>query len=153
MTTKETEGHDLPLAFTDLEKQLGTFLSQQIRDVSLALFSKMSTLAESKKLVLVDTKFEFGFDGNDLVLIDEVGTPDSSRYWFIEDKEGYVKRIPSHLDKQIFRNYLIDISWDKKSPILIPTYIQKIIRSRYKTVRNMLYDINYIPDYAFDPNV
>ena len=113
----------------------------------------MSTLAESKKLVLVDTKFEFGFDGNDLVLIDEVGTPDSSRYWFIEDKEGYVKRIPSHLDKQIFRNYLIDISWDKKSPILIPTYIQKIIRSRYKTVRNMLYDIDYIPDYAFDPNV
>jgi len=113
-STKVEEGHDENLTFKDVQRLVGPDLAAKIRKVSLELYQKGSLYAVSRGIIVADTKFEFGLDGDELVLIDEVLTPDSSRFW---PKATYEpgKSQPS-LDKQFVRDYLGTTGWDKNSP-------------------------------------
>jgi phosphoribosylaminoimidazole-succinocarboxamide synthase len=113
-STKAEKGHDENVSFKAVQKTLGNELAGKIRKVSLELYQKASLFALSKGIIIADTKFEFGLSGDDLLLVDEIFTPDSSRFW---PKETYQpgKSQPS-LDKQFVRDYLETTGWDKNSP-------------------------------------
>lgn len=112
--TKAEEGHDENISYKVMQKTVGSALAQKIKKVSVDLYQKASLYALSKAIIIADTKFEFGQLGRDLVLIDEIFTPDSSRFWPVESFAPG-KSQPS-LDKQFVRDYLESTSWDKQSP-------------------------------------
>jgi phosphoribosylaminoimidazole-succinocarboxamide synthase len=124
-STKAEVGHDKNISFKDMQKIVAPALAKKIRKVSLELYQRASLHALSRGIIIADTKFEFGLIGDDLVLIDEIFTPDSSRFWPLVTYEPG-KSQPS-LDKQFVRNYLESTSWDKKSdpPALPPDIIAK----------------------------
>ena len=113
-STKEETGHDINVTQEYIEKGIGKDLATKLKDISIALYNKASKYAESKGIIIADTKFEFGIIGDDVILIDEVLTPDSSRFW---PKDAYEpgKSQPS-FDKQFVRDYLETLDWDKTSP-------------------------------------
>ncbi|MCX7880096.1 MAG: phosphoribosylaminoimidazolesuccinocarboxamide synthase [Ignavibacteria bacterium] len=114
-STKEEVGHDINVDFEYTKQVLGEELASRVRDVSLKLYEFASEFLEKNGLILADTKFEFGLiDGNELILIDEVLTPDSSRFWL---KEDYAPGKPQYnFDKQVLRDYLESLNWDKTPP-------------------------------------
>ncbi|MEW6075169.1 MAG: phosphoribosylaminoimidazolesuccinocarboxamide synthase [Candidatus Omnitrophota bacterium] len=113
-STKEEAGHDLNVDFAYVEAALGNERAAQIREISLAIYKKAHDYALSKGILIADTKLEFGIYNNELVLIDEILTPDSSRFWPSETyEEG--KPQPS-FDKQFVRDYLESLHWDKRPP-------------------------------------
>lgn len=124
-STKAEQGHDENISFKDMERITGPALAKQIRKVSLNLFQKASLHALSKGIIIADTKFEFGLDGETLILVDEIFTPDSSRFWPLSSYEPGQGQ-PS-LDKQFVRDYLETTGWDKQSdpPVLPPEIIAK----------------------------
>ena len=113
--TKAESGHDENIGFEEVEKLIGTELARKVRDVSIRLYKEASEYAASKGIIIADTKFEFGLDGsNELVLIDEVLTADSSRFW---PKDSYQVGIsPPSYDKQFVRDYLETLDWNKEPP-------------------------------------
>ncbi len=113
-STKADIGHDMNIDEEAAEKLAGKDVFEEVKAKSIALYQKASLYAESKGIIIADTKFEFGRYNGKLILIDEVLTPDSSRFW---PKEGYApgRRSPS-FDKQFVRDYLESLSWDKKPP-------------------------------------
>lgn len=113
-STKALEGHDENVSFEVLESKIGTELANKLRDTSIALYNKASKYAESKGLILADTKFEFGLEDGVLVIADEMFTPDSSRFWAMDEYEP--GRPQKSFDKQYLRDYLEAIKWDKKPP-------------------------------------
>jgi phosphoribosylaminoimidazole-succinocarboxamide synthase len=113
-STKAEKGHDINISFKDVQKEIGAELAGKIRKISLELYQKASLHAVSKGIIIADTKFEFGLDGDELLLIDEIFTPDSSRFWPLGQYEPG-KSQPS-LDKQFVRDYLETTAWDKNSP-------------------------------------
>lgn len=113
-STKAEKGHDVNISFKDVEKEIGAELAGKIRKTSLELYQKAALYAVSKGIIIADTKFEFGLAGDELVLIDEIFTPDSSRFWPLAQYEPG-KGQPS-LDKQFVRDYLETTAWDKNSP-------------------------------------
>jgi len=124
-STKAEVGHDENISFKEMEKSIGSALAKKIRKTSLDLFQKASLHALSKGIIIADTKFEFGLEDKSLVLIDEIFTPDSSRFWPLASYEPGQGQ-PS-LDKQFVRDYLERTSWDKQSepPSLPPDIIAK----------------------------
>ncbi len=102
------------ISFKDVQKEIGAELAGKIRKISLELYQKAALYAVSKGIIIADTKFEFGCDGDELVLIDEIFTPDSSRFWPLSLYEPG-KSQPS-LDKQFVRDYLETTTWDKNTP-------------------------------------
>lgn len=115
-STKADVGeHDENIDFDYLVKQIGQDMADQIRDVSLRLYSEAADYARERGIIIADTKFEFGVgDDGGLVLIDEVLTPDSSRFWPAETyRPG---RSPESFDKQYVRDYLETLDWDKTAP-------------------------------------
>lgn len=126
-STKATHGHDVNISFEQMEKTVGENLAQQARTASLKIYQHAAAYAEARGIIIADTKFEFGIDpeSNHLVLIDEVLTPDSSRFWpKIEYAPGHSQ--PS-FDKQYVRDFLDSTGWDHKPPAprLPPEVIQK----------------------------
>lgn len=113
-STKVEKGHDVNISFKDVQKEIGAGLAQKIRKTSLELYQKAALYAISKGIIIADTKFEFGLDGDELVLIDEIFTPDSSRFWPLSLYEA--GRSQPSLDKQFVRDYLETTSWDKSTP-------------------------------------
>jgi phosphoribosylaminoimidazole-succinocarboxamide synthase len=113
-STKAEHGHDINISFKDVEKEIGADLARKIRKASLELYQKAALYAVSKGVIIADTKFEFGLDGDELVLVDEIFTPDSSRFWPLSLYEPG-KPQPS-LDKQFVRDYLETTAWDKNTP-------------------------------------
>ena len=115
-STKADVGqHDENISFDETVKLLGADIAEQVRNISIRLYENAATYALSKGIIIADTKFEFGLDekGN-LTLIDEVLTPDSSRFW---PADAYVPgENPSSFDKQYIRDYLETLDWDKKAP-------------------------------------
>lgn len=114
-TTKVASGHDMPIDCADAGELIGEKLFQRVHDLSIDLYKMGMERAKAANLILADTKFEFGLDeAGELYLIDEILTPDSSRYW---PREGYAPggAQPS-FDKQFVRDYLESLDWDKKSP-------------------------------------
>src|SRR3989304_7355267 len=115
-STKAETGHDENITFEEMKKVIGAQLAEEVRIKSISIYKKANDLARKKGIIIADTKFEFGLDENNrLLLIDEILTPDSSRFWPAADyKPGQMKDIS--LDKQFIRDYLISINWDKKPP-------------------------------------
>ncbi|MGZ5498104.1 MAG: phosphoribosylaminoimidazolesuccinocarboxamide synthase [Candidatus Aminicenantales bacterium] len=113
-STKAEKGHDVNISFKDVEKEIGAELAGKIRKTSLELYQKAALYAVSKGIIIADTKFEFGLDGDELILIDEIFTPDSSRFWPLASYEP--GRSQPSLDKQFVRDYLETTTWDKNTP-------------------------------------
>jgi len=130
--TKAESGHDENITFTQMQKELGEDLAGKLRDASLELYKYGSEFAARRGLILADTKFEFGTIGDDVILIDEVLTPDSSRYW---DAATYVVGTsPDSYDKQFVRDWLTQSGWDKESePPRLPSDVVAQTRLRYLT--------------------
>ncbi len=113
-STKAKEGHDTNITFKEMQKLVGAGLARKIKKTSLELYQKASLYALSKGIIIADTKFEFGLIDGELYLVDEIFTPDSSRFW-PQKLYSPGMRQPS-LDKQFVRDYLESTEWDKKSP-------------------------------------
>jgi phosphoribosylaminoimidazole-succinocarboxamide synthase len=128
--TKAETGHDENITFAQLKNELGDELATKLRDASLGLYKFASELSERRGLILADTKFEFGLIGDDLILIDEVLTPDSSRFWEAATHEPGVS--PDSYDKQFVRDWLTTSGWDKESdPPRLPEDVVMQTRERY----------------------
>jgi phosphoribosylaminoimidazole-succinocarboxamide synthase len=130
--TKAETGHDENITFTQMKKEIGDELATKLRDASLELYKFASDFAERRGVILADTKFEFGLIDDQLVLIDEALTPDSSRFW---DSATYqVGTSPDSYDKQFVRDWLLKSGWDKESdPPALPEDIVFQTRERYLT--------------------
>lgn len=114
-TKAEVGVHDVNIDFPETVRLLGEQRARQVRDVSLALYREAAQYARARGIIIADTKFEFGVDERDnLVLIDEALTPDSSRFWPLESYQPGAA--PPSFDKQYVRDYLESIGWDKKPP-------------------------------------
>ena len=113
-TTKAEQGHDMNVTFDEMASQLGRELAEQLRELSLAVYLQGAQLAQSRGILIADTKFEWGWHGNDLLLIDEVLTPDSSRFWPLEAYNPGTSQ--ASFDKQFVREWLMSSSWDRNSP-------------------------------------
>jgi len=137
-TKAEIGLHDENIDFATTAKLLGTARAEQVRDISLGLYRQAAAYALEKGIIIADTKFEFGVDAEDnLVLIDEALTPDSSRFW---PADGYVVGTnPPSFDKQFVRDYLERLGWDKKPPAprLPPEIIAKTA-AKYQEARQRL---------------
>ncbi|MCM8778611.1 MAG: phosphoribosylaminoimidazolesuccinocarboxamide synthase [Candidatus Omnitrophica bacterium] len=140
--TKEEIGHDINITQEFVEKKLGKEITQEIKEISLKIYAKASLYAEAKGIIIADTKFEFGMDGDKIILIDEVLTPDSSRFW---PKDGYQPGKPQpSFDKQFVRDYLESLDWDKTPPAPeLPEEIVKKTAEKYLQALKMLVpDVN-----------
>ncbi len=136
--TKAEEGHDINISFKEMKKIVGDEdLAQRIKKVSLKLYQKASLYAISKGIIIADTKFEFGLDGNELVLADEIFTPDSSRFWPLS---SYAPgRGQPSLDKQYVRDYLLSSSWDRNSaPPPLPEEVIVQTAQKYFEIYSLL---------------
>ncbi len=113
-STKAVSGHDENISFEQVETLLGSENARKVRDYSIGIYKRASEYAATRGIILADTKFEFGIYKGEIILIDEVLTPDSSRYW-PADKYEVGKNQPSY-DKQYVRDYLEAIGWNKAPP-------------------------------------
>jgi phosphoribosylaminoimidazole-succinocarboxamide synthase len=114
-STKEEQGeHDINIDFAEAERLIGREQAAQVRDLSLAIYQRGVELAAEKGIIIADTKFEFGLDQGQLILIDEVLTPDSSRFWpQASYQPGGAQK---SYDKQYVRDHLLSLDWDKRPP-------------------------------------
>ena len=113
-TKAEIGAHDENITFEDAVSRVGHDRAEHVREVSLALYMKARDFAEQQGIIIADTKFEFGMMGDVLVLIDEILTPDSSRFW---PKDEYTPGGPQKsFDKQFLRDYLLTLDWDQSPP-------------------------------------
>jgi len=113
-TTKTDVGHDAELSKEAVFKQIGRPLASEISEISIRIYERASQKAEANGIIIADTKFEFGFCNNELTLIDECLTPDSSRFWPIEKYQ--IGQDQFSYDKQYVRDYLRDLGWNKQPP-------------------------------------
>jgi phosphoribosylaminoimidazole-succinocarboxamide synthase len=113
-STKAHAGHDEPISWSQFTDLVGPRLAGPIRDISLSLFTEGSEFAYARGIIVADTKFEFGTIGDQLVLIDECLTPDSSRFWPVAGYEEGTS--PPSFDKQFVRDYLESVDWNKQPP-------------------------------------
>lgn len=112
--TKAETGHDINISFEETAASVGQETAEQLRDLSLAIYRRAAEYAEKRGIIIADTKFEIGFVNEELVLADEVLTPDSSRFWPVA---GYRPGGPQpSFDKQYVRDYLEQIGWNKQPP-------------------------------------
>jgi phosphoribosylaminoimidazole-succinocarboxamide synthase len=112
--SKATSGHDENISFHDMCKRTGPELAEELRDLSIRIYRKAADYAAGKGIIIADTKFEFGYTAQGLVLADEVLTPDSSRFWPADRYQP--GRSQESYDKQFVRDYLETIKWNKQPP-------------------------------------
>lgn len=137
-TTKAETGHDENMSFAQLSAQLGSGTARRLRELSLQLFAAASAYALERGIIIADSKFEFGQDerGN-IVLIDEIFTPDSSRFWKLEEYRPGQE--PPPFDKQYVRNYLLASPWDRKStPPALPAEVIAATTGKYREIFRIL---------------
>ncbi len=138
-STKAAVGdHDENISYQQTVELLGEDLAQQVRDISLTLYSTAAKYALERNIIIADTKFEFGLDDNGVLhLIDEVLTPDSSRFW---DAKAYkVGTSPASFDKQIVRDYLETLDWNKIAPAPnLPHEVTEKTAAKYREVQALL---------------
>lgn len=129
-TKAEMGLHDENIPFEKVEKTVGKDLARKVRSISLAVYKKARDFAEQRGILIADTKMEFGVKSKELILIDELLTPDSSRFW---PKDEYQPGGPQKsFDKQFLRDYLLSIRWDKNPPApQLPEEIVKKTREKY----------------------
>lgn len=137
-STKAEEGHDENISEDQVRSMLGQDVTALLRDTSLRLYSEARDYARSRGIIIADTKFEFGLDKNgELLLVDEVLTPDSSRFWPADAYEP--GRSQPSFDKQFVRDYLETLAWDKKPPAPpIPSEVASATTARYLEAYRLL---------------
>jgi phosphoribosylaminoimidazole-succinocarboxamide synthase len=129
-TTKAAEGHDQAITLEEMKNQIGEDLGQALADASIAVYHRAATYARDRGIIIADTKMEFGLRGGELMLIDELITPDSSRFWTLGEYEPGIS--PPSFDKQYVRDWLEHSGWNKQPPA--PELPEEIIagtRARY----------------------
>jgi phosphoribosylaminoimidazole-succinocarboxamide synthase len=136
-STKAEAGHDINISFEETEKIVGKSVAEKLRDTSLSIYAKARDIAEKRGIIIADTKFEFGMYENELILIDEVLTPDSSRFWSAKDyRPGQGQ---DSFDKQVVRDYLLTLDWDKTAPgPALPDEIVAKTVARYREIMEIL---------------
>src|SRR5436190_3372245 len=137
-STKAEEGHDENISEAQVRDIIGADATAQLRDTSLRLYSEARNYARERGIIIADTKFEFGLDKNgELVLVDEVLTPDSSRFWPADQYQP--GRSQPSFDKQFVRDYLETLDWDKKPPApAIPPEVAQATTERYVEAYKLL---------------
>jgi len=136
-STKAEQGHDINISFEETAKIVGDELAVKLRDVSLRIYAKARDLAERKGIIIADTKFEFGLYDDDLILIDEILTPDSSRFWSLRTYEP--GKGQDSYDKQIIRDYLLTLAWDQTYPgPELPQHIVEKAIERYREIYHII---------------
>jgi len=135
--TKEDTGHDMNVSIDVMRKKLGGEIADQLGELTLKIYDFARKRLDKAGILLADTKFEFGFHSNEIILIDEVLTPDSSRFW---DKATYqLGTSPTSFDKQFIRDYLDTTPWDKNSPPPpLPDEIVSRTREKYEEILNKI---------------
>jgi len=130
-TTKAETGHDLPLSMEEMKELTGEALAEEMKEKGLAIYSYAQEYARARDIIIADTKMEFGLDNKQLILIDELLTPDSSRFW---DTEQYkVGQSQPSYDKQPTRDWLIEAGWDKEPPApILPPEVIEATSKRYQ---------------------
>ncbi|WP_022855089.1 phosphoribosylaminoimidazolesuccinocarboxamide synthase [Thermodesulfobacterium thermophilum] len=128
-TKAEIGEHDVNITYQEMEKLVGSEVAQFLKETSLKIYKKASEYAESRGIIIADTKFEFGIYEDKIILVDEVLTPDSSRFW---PKDEYQPgKTQKSFDKQFIRDWLKSISWDPQNPPTIPEDIVLKTREKY----------------------
>jgi phosphoribosylaminoimidazole-succinocarboxamide synthase len=143
-STKAEKGlHDININFDETIKKIGKHLADQVRTLSLEIYSKGADFAYKKGIIIADTKFEFGLFEDNLILIDEVMTPDSSRFW---PKSSYQPGgSQKSFDKQYLRDYLISINWNKTPPApALPKDVIANTHNKYLEAFNRLAESNHV---------
>jgi phosphoribosylaminoimidazole-succinocarboxamide synthase len=136
-STKADEGHDVNISFDEMKRIVGEETAGRLRDLSLKVYTEARDMAEEKGIIIADTKFEFGMYENRLILIDEILTPDSSRFWSI--KTYSPGRGQDSYDKQIVRDYLLTLDWDRTYPgPELPDSIAEKAIERYKEIYRII---------------
>lgn len=143
-STKAETGHDLNITFQELQKLIGADLAAKLRGISLEIYLKASGYAEERGIIIADTKFEFGLYDGEIIVIDELLTPDSSRFWSKGEYEPG-KPQPS-FDKQFVRDYLERIKWDKNPPApKLPAEVVRETSEKYLEAYRRLLGANSNP--------
>ncbi|NLM75107.1 MAG: phosphoribosylaminoimidazolesuccinocarboxamide synthase [Clostridiaceae bacterium] len=143
-STKAKEGHDINISYDELEDLIGADLASALKEKSIALYKKASEYALTKGIIIADTKFEFGLLDGELVIADEIFTPDSSRFWELSDYEP--GRPQKSFDKQYLREYLETLDWDKNPPA--PKLPEEVIK---KTEEKYIEAYERITGKKFEP--
>ncbi len=132
-TKAEVGDHDINISFEETITLLGRKTAEKLRDLSLAIYNKGAKLALEKGIIIADTKFEFGLLDDQIILIDEIMTPDSSRFWPLDDYEP--GRGQNSYDKQAVRDWLVNSGWDKTPPG--PELPQEVIDNTARTYKEI----------------
>ncbi|MDR0956403.1 MAG: phosphoribosylaminoimidazolesuccinocarboxamide synthase [Endomicrobium sp.] len=139
---EENYKHDENISFKELVKRIGKELADKLQEISIKLYKKVNEYSLSKGIILADTKLEFGFYNDQLILIDEIFTPDSSRFWEVDKYEK--GKSQDSLDKQYVRNYLESIRWNKISPAPeLPKDVVDKIMEKYVSIYEKLTGKNF----------
>ncbi|MEW6109354.1 MAG: phosphoribosylaminoimidazolesuccinocarboxamide synthase [Nitrospirota bacterium] len=136
-STKAEKGHDINISFEDTVKIVGREKAEKLKELTLKIYTKARDIAEKKGIIIADTKFEFGTFDNELILIDEILTPDSSRFWSVDTYEP--GKGQDSYDKQIIRDYLLTLDWDQTypGPVLPDNIVEKAIE-RYREIYKII---------------
>ncbi len=138
-TKAEVGDHDINVSFEETINIVGKETAEKLRDLSLSIYEKGASFAREKGIIIADTKFEFGFLDGEIILIDEILTPDSSRFWPENDYEA--GRGQNSFDKQYVRDWLLNSGWDKTSPgPQLPKELIEKTSNTYKEIYKRLTD-------------
>lgn len=136
-STKAEDGHDVNISYRDLLAHTDQWIAEFLKDKSLQLYDFGHQLLMKHKIILADTKFEFGSIGGQIILIDEALTPDSSRFWDVDDYE--IGKSPRSYDKQYIRDYLNRTGWDKQPPApQLPGEVISQTQDKYKQIYEVI---------------
>lgn len=136
-STKAREGHDINITLSEMKEIVGDELAERLKEISLRIYKRAREVAEKKGMIIADTKMEFGIYEGRLILIDELLTPDSSRFWSMKDYQPASRQ--NSFDKQIVRDYLLTLDWNKRYPApLLPGEIVQKTEARYREIVKIL---------------
>ncbi|EQA60760.1 phosphoribosylaminoimidazolesuccinocarboxamide synthase [Leptospira alexanderi serovar Manhao 3 str. L 60] len=134
---KNDQGHDENISEKEMENRIGKELFEILKEKSISIFLRASEVVDSAGIILCDTKFEFGILDGQVILIDELLTPDSSRYWSLDTYSVGIS--PPSLDKQILRNYLETTNWNKMPPAPgLPAELIQELREKYQKIEDLI---------------
>jgi len=136
-TTKAEEGHDMSITYDETVGLIGEALAKKLMDASINIYEKACKIAEERGVIIADTKFEFGMLDGEMIVIDEMLTPDSSRFWSIKDYQP--GKPQDSYDKQIVRDYLNTLDWNKQYPgPELPIEVVDKTQARYVEILQIL---------------
>jgi len=136
-STKAEAGHDINISFDEVKEIIGESIAMRLKDLALKIYERARDHSEKKGIIIADTKMEFGIFNDELIIIDELLTPDSSRFWGIKDYAP--GRSQDSFDKQIVRDYLLTLDWDQTPPgPELPDEIVRKTSERYQEILRIL---------------